>query len=139
MKNPTIFLGVEMMDRDHLRIEQIFAAAAGARDDALPALYAEAMRELAEHFAREEDFMREIDFPGLHCHVAQHAVLIGEMKRAGAVLSGDPARRRIGTIVPALVLSHVATMDRMVAAFLRGELATADFDGLRLPTPATAA
>jgi hypothetical protein len=41
-------------------------------------------------------------------------------------------------VIPQMVLSHVTTMDRMAAAFLKGELEPADFDVLRLPLPGLA-
>ena len=79
MERPTVVLGVEMMDQDHLRIERMFEAASRAPDEDLPALYRDVAEELAAHFAREEDFLREKQFPGLHCHLAQHNVLLAEM------------------------------------------------------------
>ncbi|HLX15281.1 MAG TPA: hypothetical protein VKS24_08755 [Bradyrhizobium sp.] len=136
MERPTIVLGVDMMDEDHLRIERMFEAASCAPDEDLAALYWDVAEELAVHFAREEEFLREKQFPGLHCHVAQHNVLLAEM------VHGEPSksasgelRRHMQFTLPQLVLSHVTTMDRMAAAFLKGELAQADFDVLRLPLP----
>jgi hemerythrin-like metal-binding protein len=139
MEHPTIVLGVEMMDQDHLRIERMFEAASHAPDEDLPALYRDVAKELAAHFAREEDFLREKQFPGLHCHLAQHNVLLAEMAHGERPKSaGGELRRRMQFIMPQLVLSHVTTMDRMAAAFLRGELGQADFDVLRLPLPGLA-
>ncbi|MGO8911671.1 MAG: bacteriohemerythrin [Bradyrhizobium sp.] len=134
MERPTIVLGVEVMDQDHLRIERMFEAASCAPDMDLPALYRDVVKELAAHFAREEDFLREKDFPGLYCHLAQHNVLLAEMAHGeGPKSAGGDLRRRMQFILPQLVLSHVTTMDRMAAAFLKGELGQADFDVLRLP------
>jgi len=136
MERPTIVLGVEMMDQDHFRIERMFEAASCAPDKDLPALYRDVAQELVAHFAREEDFLREKQFPGLHCHVAQHNVLLAEMSHGERPKSaGEEMRRRMLFILPQLVLSHVTTMDRMAAAFLKGELGQADFDVLRLPLP----
>ena len=136
MERPTIVLGVEMMDEDHLRIERMFEAASCTADKDLPALYRDVAEELAAHFAREEDFLREKQFPGLHCHLAQHNVILAEMARGKRSKSaGGELRRHMQFILPQLVLSHVTTMDRMAAAFLKGELGQADFDVLRLPLP----
>lgn len=138
MENPTIVLGVDLMDRDHLRLERMFEAASQAKDEDLPGLRREIATELAAHFAREEEFMREQQFPGLHCHVAQHNVLKAELAGDGdherAIL-----RRHLSVILPQLILSHVATMDRMIVAFLNGALDQANFDALRLPLPGPAA
>ena len=90
---------------------------------------------MAAHFAREENFLREKQFPGLHCHLAQHNVILAEIARDDGSKSaaGMDLRRRMEFILPQLVLAHVTTMDRMAAAFLKGELGQADFDVLRLP------
>ena len=139
MEHPTIILGVEMMDQDHLRIEKMFEAASHAPDEDLPVLYRDTAKELAAHFAREEDFLRERQFPGLNCHLAQHNVLLAEMAHGEPPKSaGGELRRRMLFVMPQLVLSHVTTMDRMAAAFLNGELGQADFDVLRLPLPGLA-
>ena len=139
MEHPTIVLGVEMMDQDHRRIEKMFEAASHAPDEDLPVLYRDIAKELAAHFAREEDFLRERQFPGLNCHVAQHNVLLAEMAHGEPPkAAGGELRRRMLFVMPQLVLSHVTTMDRMAAAFLKGELGQADFDVLRLPLPGLA-
>lgn len=139
MEHPTIVLGVEMMDQDHLRIEKMFEAASHAPDEDLPVLYRDIAKKLAAHFAREEDFLRERQFPGLNCHLAQHNVLLAEMAHGEPPKSaGGELRRRMLFVMPQLVLSHVTTMDRRAAAFLNGKLAQADFDVLRLPLPGLA-
>ena len=139
MEHPTIVLGVEMMDQDHLRIEKMFEAASHAPDEDLPVLYRDIAKELAVHFAREEDFLRERQFTGLNCNLAQHNILLAEMAHGEPPKSADgELRRRMLFVVPPLVLSHVTTMDRMAAAFLKGELGQADFDVLRLPLPGLA-
>jgi hemerythrin-like metal-binding protein len=139
MEHPTMVLGVEMMDQDHLRIEKMFEAASHAPDEDLPVPYRDIARELAAHFAREEDFLREKQFPGLNCHLAQHNVLLAEMAHGEPLKSaGGELRRRMLFVMPQLVLSHVTTMDRMAAAFLKGELGQADFDVLRLPLSGSA-
>ena len=137
MEHPTIVLGVEMMDQDHLRIEKMFEAASHAPDEDLQVLYRDIAKELAAHFAREEAFLREKQFPGLNCHLAQHNVLLAEMAEPPKSAGGE-LRRRMLFVMPQLVLSHVTTMDRMAAAFLKGELGQADFDVLRLPLPGLA-
>ena len=114
MEHPTIVLGVEMMDQDHLRIEKMFEAASHAPDEDLPVLYRDIAKELAAHFAREEAFLREKQFPGLNCHLAQHNVLLAEMAEPPKSAGGE-LRRRMLFVMPQLVLSHVTTMDRMAA------------------------
>ena len=120
------------MDADHARLEQTIRQAASATDDSLPTLHAEFVRELAAHFAREEELMQACGFPGLHCHLAQHKLLVEEARRGPA---GNPEalRKLIGVDIAQLVESHVLTLDSITAAFIRGELAPSNFDNLRLP------
>jgi hemerythrin-like metal-binding protein len=139
MEHPTVVLGIEMMDQDHLRIESMFELASHAPEEDLPVLYRDVAKELAAHFAREEDFLRDKQFPGLHCHLAQHNILLAEMEHgADPKSAGGELRQRMLVTMPQLVLSHVKTMDRIAAAFLKGELGQADFDQLRLPLPGLA-
>jgi hemerythrin-like metal-binding protein len=133
---PQHALGLDFVDRDHAALELMFEAASQAEGEDLKRLAAAVVEETEAHFAREEEFMRGADFPGLHCHAAQHRMLLMELRRRTS--SDDEERRRFGVTIPQLVLSHVLTMDRMMAEFARGELSAADFDGLRLPVPETA-
>ncbi len=140
MSAPQLVLGIELMDRDHLRIERMFDAASRASEEELPALHRDVTVALAEHFTREAELLRNNGFPGLHCHVAQHNMLLAELAAGGAPKTGAAGLRRLlQVLMPQLVSSHVATMDRMAAAFLNGELGQADFDNLRLPLPVSAA
>ena len=139
MEHPTIVVGVEMMDQDHLRIKRMFEAASQVPDEDLPALYRDVAKELAAHFAREEELLREKQFPGLHCHLAQYNVLPAEIACGERPRSaGGELRRRMQVVMPQLILSHITTMDRMAAAFLNGEPGQADFGVLRLPLPGLA-
>lgn len=126
-----------MMDADHARIESAIRQAAVADDADLPALHGEIVSELASHFAREEELMRAHDFPGLHCHFAQHRLLLEQARRTGA-MSPSALRRHIGVYVAQLVESHVLTLDHVTAAFIRGEFGAERFEGLRLPPEAPA-
>jgi len=135
MNNPTIELGVELMDHDHLRIERMLESAAQAPDAELPRLHQAIAAELAAHFAREETLMRERRVPGLFCHISQHSVVLAELKRHGEAVDGAALRRSLAVAVPQLILSHIATMDRMAVAYINGDIAQSDFDALRLPVP----
>jgi len=120
------------MDGDHAQLEALIASAAVAADEDLAGLHETVVQGLAAHFAREEELMRQSGFPGLHCHFAQHKLLVEQARRTGAM---DPStlRRHIGVHIAQLVESHVLTMDFMTAAFLRGEWGPQNFEGLRLP------
>ncbi|HMN73185.1 MAG TPA: hemerythrin family protein [Rhodoblastus sp.] len=125
-------LGVALMDDDHARLEELIGQAPVAADADLPALHEAIVRELEAHFSREEDLMRAHDFPGLHCHMAQHRFLVEEARRPAAGES-SALRHYIAVHIAQLVESHVLTLDSITAAFIRGEFSSANFDNLRLP------
>jgi len=124
------------MDTDHRRIDGIFEAISTASDDTLPGLYHELDRELAAHFSREEKLMEEAGFPGFHCHVAQHNSVLEQLRR-GAQMAASPSlaelREHLTRVMPQIVQGHVFTLDRMTAAFLKGEFNRSVFGPLRLP------
>jgi len=130
--HPAHPLGVELMDDDHAELEALIGTVAVAADEDLAALHEEIVQGLAAHFAREEELMRQRGFPGLHCHNAQHKLLV-DQARGGGTMTPAALRRHIGVHIAQLVESHVVTMDFMTAAFLRGEWGPQNFEGLRLP------
>lgn len=136
MTVPTPVLGIELMDTDHRRIDGIFEAISAASDDDLPRLYHELDGEIAAHFSREERLMEEAGFPGFHCHVAQHNTVLEQLRR-GAKIAAAPSvaelREHLTRIMPQVVQAHVFTLDRMTAAFLKGEFNRSVFGPLRLP------
>lgn len=133
-RHAVLCLGVAEMDDDHARIDALLAHASETRHEDLPKLLAAVRAELADHFEREEAMLRQKDFPGLFCHVAQHRMILGDMERAAAT-PAVALPRLLEVVIPQLVRSHIATMDGMAASFLKGEISARDFEGLRLPTP----
>lgn len=121
MSEPSIFLGVPLMDRDHAVLEELLARVANTRDDGLPALLAEIEAETRAHFAREEALMREQAVPVLSCHMVQHEMLLGHFKGAhSAVARNDNGELRnfLADILPALMTRHMNTADRVTASLL---------------------
>jgi hemerythrin-like metal-binding protein len=133
MTGPSLVLGIEMMDADHLRIERLLGEIATASDGDIARLFTDLDAELSAHFAREEELMKAKSFPGLHCHVAQHNNILDQLRRGAQLTDAAALREHLVTLVPQLVQSHVFTLDRMTAAFLKGEFDRSVFDPLRLP------
>lgn len=133
---PTLVLGVKEMDDDHARLEAILARVAGAADGALPGLLDEVAAECREHFAHEEALMRAANFPVLFCHMAQHKMILDGVEAArGSVSRGDLVglRNYLAVVLPELIVSHIASVDRVTAGFLKGEISAEEFGDLRLP------
>jgi hemerythrin-like metal-binding protein len=138
MSQPELVLGVPLMDEDHARLEALFASIAGTPDNGLPALFDAAEAETKAHFEREEQLMRAADFPVLFCHVAQHKMILAEFengRRAKDASDTAELRRFLTRTLPGLVSAHVASVDRVTAGFLKGEIVPGDLAELRLDNP----
>lgn len=120
MNLPKIPLGVDVMDRDHYALEQMFARTPHVADDDLPAHLDAILAEIAAHFAREEAAMEAEGVPILHCHRGQHAALLEEAERLRKEFGRvDAAARRhaIGFRLARLVSDHVASVDAISSRF----------------------
>ncbi len=132
--HPVITLGVPLMDADHATVEAMFERVETTADADLPSLFAEIEAEVIAHFGREEALMDEAGAPVAHCHKTQHALLLSEFARArpAADTDGTDLRRTLAQLAE-FVAGHVASVDRVTAQFLGGNLDTAQVDRLRLP------
>ncbi|MCG5239123.1 bacteriohemerythrin [Azospirillum doebereinerae] len=116
-----IALGYAVMDRDHADSLDLWQAAKAAPAGALAGPFAAFANHLREHFAREEGLMKEKGFFALHCHSDEHArVLAGIASIEAELATGaeDRARYYLRYGFPDWFHNHLATMDRVTAAFL---------------------
>ncbi len=142
MNLPQTVLGNDLMDEDHARLETLFAGVAATADGDLAQSLADIGDELRAHFAREEAMMREAGLPILHCHIAQHSMLLEELRTGHAAAeAGDHngLRRFLVETLPQLVAGHIDSVDRVSASFLALQTDITDLSGLRLPVPPTCA
>ena len=138
MTSPSLVLHVPLMDQDHARIEALLAQVPGAADQDLPRLLREIEVETVGHFDREEALMRLEGVPVLHCHIAQHRIILSALAEGHrAIEMGDmPALRRFLSVeLAGAITAHIGSADRVTASFLKGEISTEDLDRLRLPDP----
>lgn len=135
MSHPKFPLGVDLMDDDHTRIEEMLAEAALIADAALPGHLAACRAEIAEHFAREEALMRAHAVPVLACHIAQHNRLVADIDATIAATKGNIPTLRMYLMrdLPNLIMAHIASVDQISARFLAGDLPAAMVANLRLP------
>lgn len=82
---PAMSVGVEELDADHQRLVSLLnrlGESAGHED---PAVIEEVLDDLltytTEHFAREEDYMRSVNFPGLAQHMIIHDTLTHKVEQ----------------------------------------------------------
>lgn len=69
-------LGYAPMDEIHEEFVDIVGRLQAAEDAALPALMDELARHLQQHFAQENQWMEESDFPPRGCHIDEHAAVL---------------------------------------------------------------
>lgn len=132
-------LGNALMDEDHAKLETLLTRIATTADADLAPCLCEIETETRAHFAREEEMMRAADLPILHCHIAQHSMLLGEFAAGHAAAEvGDHAklRRFLGTTLPQLIAAHIDSVDRVSAQFMASAVSREEMSCLRLPIPA---
>lgn len=127
-------LGVPLMDRDHQTLDAMFERLPTTADGDLPALFAAIDAETRAHFAREETLFAEV--PIAHCHLAQHALVLGEFEAAAAriaTLDAAALRTLIGVTLREMIVGHVGSVDLVTSQFLGGHMTADATANLRLP------
>jgi hemerythrin len=71
-----IILGFEPMDEVHAEFDLLVSQALSGPDAALPACLERLRVHLRAHFAAEDGWMRETDFPASDCHIDEHAAVL---------------------------------------------------------------
>ena len=110
-------VGIPEMDRSHASMLASLQQLAGLPDAAFPEAFARLVADVEQDFAGEEAMMEEIDFPGLHSHLEQHArVLSGLHHAMPRVQEGDTAlARQVLELLPQWFIFHISTMDMALA------------------------
>ena len=114
-------LGHAVMDRDHIDSVALLQAACDAPAGGMQAPFAAFATHLREHFARENALMAQHGFFALHCHKDEHTRVLNVVATMEAELAEDKedrARKYVTLYFPDWFHTHLATMDRVTAAFL---------------------
>ena len=122
---------LEFMNQVHLEeidmlneLAELFAARRAGKqveqllDGRLRAL----LEHTRQHFAQEENLMRQAGFPPYPVHKQEHDRILGELEAlfAGWETSGDSREleRYLLTTLPDWMVRHVASMDKVTAHYL---------------------
>ncbi len=77
-----------------------------------------------EHFAREEEQMRQFDFPPYPVHKNEHDIVLAEMEAELKAWSEtrdlDRAKHYIRITLTNWFVNHIATMDTITARYIAG-------------------
>jgi len=122
MSELSIILGVPLMDQDHAVLEALFERVAQTEDAQLLPLLDDIDAEMSAHFGREEELMRAEALTVLPCHVLQHEMLKGQIRKAPRTIpSSDAAalRQFLTDVLPELMRRHMNLADRVAADMLR--------------------
>jgi hemerythrin-like metal-binding protein len=119
----TYLLGVEQMDTTHREFIVLLNEVVDAADEQVLAALDRFIAHTVEHFAQEDRWMTDTNFPPLHCHTAEHQNVLGIMREVrGMVADG---KTEIGRVLAREMGPwfdiHANTMDAALASWLRGK------------------
>lgn len=125
-------LSIDAMDSDHRALVALLgdlarrfapppgqAADAGGHNDLMAALE-ELGEHTREHFRREEELMRSLDYPGLAAHRSEHVLLLAEYVEMVRELRQQGVARLEEETISALrswLVAHILDADRDLAKF----------------------
>jgi hemerythrin len=84
-----LVLGFPAMDNAHRTFVADLKALCAAADDGLASALDVFAVNLAVHFAQEEGWMRDTDFPAAQCHADEHAAVSKSIAEVRAVLADE--------------------------------------------------
>ena len=124
-RSTTYVIGHKSLDADHEMIVQLWRTLESSKSiEAARKAAMQLMDETIGHFAREEDFMRQCNYPDLASHRGRHQELASNLRQTvlTPVTSHDAFVSAICTLMGRWV-SHIITEDAKLAPYAR-QLAT---------------
>lgn len=114
-------LDTPAMDRIHEEFILLLAEVEDVPDDGLLGCWRTLIAHTAEHFGREDDWMRSTGFASANCHSVQHRVVLQVMREGlAAGERGDLlAVRGMAHELGVWFVQHAQTMDAALALHLR--------------------
>ena len=114
-------LGDERIDSTHREFVALVDAVGKAADDAMLVAIDALIAHTEAHFGQEQGWMAATAFPSTHCHLDEHAGVLGAIQEVRGYVSegkfhvGQVLARELDTWFK----QHAATMDSMLAQWLR--------------------
>ncbi len=115
-------LGLEDMDQTHREFVGLLNKLDTASKKNFIPLFAKLLEHTQAHFATENQWMQECDFPAIREHTDEHERVLGELHRfngrvaAGNVMMG---RAYVREQLPGWFELHARTMDSALAASMK--------------------
>lgn len=118
--NDRYAIGHPVIDAEHQALFNLaheFAAATGQKD--LQRLTMQLYKYTREHFAHEEELMREINYPYARAHVDQHNTMLTRLNDVSArIAKNEHHREAIEAWFNEWVLQHIARADAMLLTYM---------------------
>ncbi|MES2362644.1 MAG: hemerythrin domain-containing protein [Pseudomonadota bacterium] len=115
-----LLVGHEQMDEEHYAFALLIEALQKAPDHALDSCLAELIAHATQHFAQEDAWMCNLDFPARQCHMDEHAAVLqsaaGVRRRLQAGEQG--AVRLFSKELAAWFPPHVQHLDSALATWM---------------------
>jgi hemerythrin-like metal-binding protein len=118
--SPELAVGHADMDRTHEEFVQLLNALGSAQGEAiLPSLDA-FIAHTESHFAQEEAWMEEYQFPRAGCHRVEHrnVLEVAQEVRRRVVDGGAQYARTLAEALAEWFVVHASSMDAMLAIFM---------------------
>ncbi|MEN9539902.1 MAG: hypothetical protein RLZZ126_2137 [Pseudomonadota bacterium] len=119
-------LGLPYMDETHREFVELLARAVDAPDSELLAVWKNVMAHTADHFDREDQWMRHTAFPPGDCHTNEHQAILAVMAEAARRGTGDVGTpgnlglvRQLAQELGVWFAGHAQSMDAALALFLK--------------------
>lgn len=126
-------LGLERMDDTHREFVDQLNALGEASDEDMMACFDAFYAHTVAHFEQENEWMRSIAFPPIHCHTAEHDGVLEVMREVRRHLEAKDFNvgRVLAKEMAEWFRGHAGTMDAMLAQVMKAKSAGA-------PVPETA-
>lgn len=101
-------LGDPGLDDDHRELERLIDAVAGAPADALLAAFDAMHAHASQHFATEDEELREMKDGNASCHLDEHAAVLKSFGEVREVIGPDPGSAVAERLIKSLVFGAAA-------------------------------
>jgi len=118
----SLSLDFPLMDGAHREFVALLARVEAADNEHLPMAWRDLVAHAAEHFGREDAWMRMTGFASAECHRVQHHVVL-QVMREGLTQAGEGRLLQVREMARQLAdwfVRHVQTLDAALALHLRG-------------------
>jgi hemerythrin-like metal-binding protein len=119
--NPSLALDHAEMDKTHQEFAELLNRLADAPEAELTQVMDEFIAHTEAHFAQEQKWMEEAQFPPLHCHVREHEGVL-EITREVRKRVAAGETHLAGVLAKAVAewfADHAKSMDAVLAIFLK--------------------